>query len=128
MAFRVNLRRLGAGAAALAFIAGASIAGASSASAAPGQQACVNGLGIGYMCVDERDNGYDAEWNSVISDKVDFTLWITKGPVGDAGAFNAQAFENYSYFFATGYQSVAHLCLYSRDNQFSPLCTPNLNN
>lgn len=55
-------------------------------------------------------------------------LWITNGPVGDQGAFRTQAGGVYTYSFATGDQKVAHLCLYSRDSGFSPLCTPNLNN
>lgn len=73
MGFRTNIRRAGIAATAIAAMAGASVFAASSASASPGDEACVSGA-QGGLCVYETSSGYNAAFASDIYDLVDQSL------------------------------------------------------
>jgi len=87
-------------------------------------------LNVGELCILAADDGYYASFDSDIDDpSVDFTLWTGDlGPIGDQGAFPVHRRDGqiHTYFFAVGKRTSAHVCLYSRDFKFSPLCTPEL--
>ncbi|MGW3209126.1 hypothetical protein [Streptomyces sp. NPDC001135] len=103
---------------------------AGSASASPGQSVCSVRSGVGTLCIYERSSGYDAKFYSSMSGKVDFNLIINSTQhVGDEDNFYVTPRDiPYTYYFATGRQSDAAVCLYSRDGQLTQLCTPVLFN
>ncbi|WP_432029587.1 hypothetical protein [Streptomyces sp. 1222.5] len=124
MAF-TRFRRAALAAASGALALAGVVAGSGTADASPGQTACsMWRSGIGQICVTEDANGYNAQFASTMYGKVDFNLVInTSQHVGDKGAFNVVSGKPYTYYFATGRQHDAALCLYSRDGQFSQMCT-----
>src|SRR5689334_15431130 len=80
----------------------------------------------GGVCILKRDNGYDVAFASEVRSTADFNLVTSSGTYGDEGSFEAYPGGDYSYFFAVGYKSWAHVCVYSRDNVFAPICSPDV--
>src|SRR5947207_3001916 len=99
---------------------GGTLATAGPANASPGDSACAPSQ-QGSVCIWEDNGGYDASFSSNISGRVDFNLIINGDTqhVGDRGAFSVSPGSNNTYYFATGPQRSAYVCLYSRDGQFS---------
>ncbi|MFB8183422.1 hypothetical protein ACFC8N_47190 [Streptomyces sp. NPDC055966] len=122
---RSRTTRLALAAASGVLALGGTLATAGPASASPGDSACAPSP-QGSVCIWEDGGGYDASFSSNISGLVDFNLIIHGDTqhVGDGGAFTVSPGSNSTYYFATGTQSSAYVCLYSRDGQFSQVCTP----
>ncbi|MFB6617851.1 hypothetical protein ACIGFK_12135 [Streptomyces sp. NPDC085524] len=123
-------RRLAVAAASAALALGGILTTAGSASASPGESTCSVRNGVGTVCIYEGSSGYNAKFYSSMSGKVDFNLLIHNGiqHVGDGGEFYVTSGGTYSYYFASGRQPDAAVCIYSRDGQFGQLCTPVLTN